>query len=137
MHPSLLQPKSPSPLRKRSRNNQSLGLYGENLALTYLISHGFTLVARNVRSRYGEIDLIVRKDNRIIFAEVKTRIGIKYGSSLDAITSYKLRSLTLASKYYLLSHPKCSLSPRIDAVCIQMNDDKKIQSVTHIENISG
>jgi putative endonuclease len=75
---------------------KSSGAWGEDLALRYLTRRGFQLVKRNYRTRYGEIDLILRKDDLLVFVEVKLRRGTGFGNPLEAVTLQKqttLRSL--------------------------------------------
>ena len=60
-------------------NNQKTARIGENLAVTYLISHHYLIIERNVRFIEGEIDIIAKKQNQLIFVEVKTRTNHYYG----------------------------------------------------------
>ena len=72
--------------RGRRLKDRSPGAWGEDLALRYLIQHGYKLLERNYRTRRGEIDLIVRKDDTLVFVEVKLRRGSGYGDPLEAVT---------------------------------------------------
>ena len=66
-----------------------MGAWGEDLALRYLIKHGYRLVERNYRTRRGEIDLIVRKEEALVFVEVKLRSSTSFGDPLEAVTPRK------------------------------------------------
>jgi putative endonuclease len=80
-------PGPPSKLRRDRRlKDKSPGAWGEDLALRYLIQHGYTLLDRNYRTRRGEIDLIVRKDDILVFVEVKLRRQTAFGDPLEAVT---------------------------------------------------
>jgi hypothetical protein len=59
---------------------KSSGAWGEDLALHYLTTRGYELVERNYRTRYGEIDLILRNDDLLVFVEVKLRRGTRFGT---------------------------------------------------------
>jgi putative endonuclease len=83
---------------------QQLGQIGENLVAYALGQRGFNVVAHNVRTRYGEIDLIAQKDHTTIFVEVKTRTSRQYGYPEEAVDRKKRLHLSraclaLAPKY--------------------------------------
>jgi putative endonuclease len=71
----------------RSSNDprQSRGRAGEELACRFLEQNGYTIIETNHRSRYGEIDIIARKDGILAFIEVKTRLGKRYGEPFEAV----------------------------------------------------
>jgi putative endonuclease len=74
VHPEDVPPSSPRASRlRRADGRRSLGLLGEELAAAHLERLGFTVLARNVRTRHGEIDLIAFDGRTLVFAEVKTR----------------------------------------------------------------
>lgn len=82
------------------QHNQGLGAAGEDLAAEWLIGHGFRIVARNLRTDYGELDIIAEKSGHLHVVEVKTRRGTGYGSPLEAIDRRKqehLRRSTMAA----------------------------------------
>ncbi len=67
-----------------------LGRAGEELAAQYLRDKGYSILDRNWRCDQGEIDIIARQQNEVVFVEVKTRSGLKFGHPFEAITSAKL-----------------------------------------------
>ncbi len=69
--------------------NQSIGRWGEQAAADYLCQHGYTVTGRNVRTPYGEIDLVAEKEGQIVFVEVKTRTGASFGPPEVAVTPRK------------------------------------------------
>lgn len=100
-------------------DNLTIGRIGEDIAEKYLGDHGYGIIERNWRSkRWGEIDLVAAKDNTLIFIEVKTRIGSKYGEPEAAVRYHKLRALKRAGQYYKLIHPKTPDAFRIDVISI-------------------
>lgn len=119
-----------------ARHRQRLGKHGEDIAVQYLQHQGFLILERNFKARYGEIDIIAVIDNTLIFIEVKTRIGEKYGKPEEAITEWKLREVKLTSEYYRLLHPDLPEHCRIDAVAISLDDGMEMKYINHIQNIS-
>jgi putative endonuclease len=118
-------------------HRQSLGKSGENLAATYLKQHGYTIIARNFKARYGEIDIICVKDNVLIFVEVKTRIGEKYGKPEESIMPRKLREVIKTAEFYKTMRPRLPDALRIDVIAIRLEADRSISSFNHITNVTG
>ncbi|MBA2714278.1 MAG: YraN family protein [Rubrobacteraceae bacterium] len=115
----------PSQLRRgRGLTKRSSGAWGEDLALRYLTRHGYTLVERNYRTRYGEIDLIVRKDGTLVFVEVKLRRGTGFGDPLEAVTSRKQRTLRSLATQYLSDRDPDFDTLRFDVIGILATDNK-------------
>lgn len=77
------------------------GAEGENLAARFLEDKGFEIVARNYRHRHLEIDLIARKDNWLIFVEVKTRSSVAFGEPEQFVTNQKARKIFQAAEEYI------------------------------------
>ncbi|HEX5848251.1 MAG TPA: YraN family protein, partial [Rubrobacter sp.] len=98
-------PCTPSELRRGRRlTNRSAGARGEDLALRYLIGRGYELVERNYRNRRGEIDLIVRKRDTIVFVEVKLRRSTGFGDPLEAVTPRKQATIRSLAEQYLADY---------------------------------
>ncbi len=81
--------------------NGELGRKGEAIAAKYYLNRGYQILAHNYRTRLGELDLVLQKNNRIIICEVKTRAGSKYGAPADAVNKRKQRCVTLAANEFL------------------------------------
>lgn len=79
----------------------SLGRRGETVVADYLANLGHTIIARNHKTKYYEIDIISIKDNNIYFTEVKYRKNQSRGTALEQITSEKLRQMTFAAESFL------------------------------------
>ena len=108
---------------------------GEDMATAYLKKKGYQIVERNFRRGYGEIDIIAVKDNTLVFIEVKTRTSNKFGSPLEAITPWKLASLTKTAQFYKVLHPHFPDSMRIDAIAIYINQQSGKEEIEHSKNI--
>jgi putative endonuclease len=78
-----------------------IGKIGELAALRYLKDNRFTIVTHHYTCRWGEIDIIAKKENIIYFIEVKTRTNTNYGQPYDAINFRKLKVLRRSIKYFL------------------------------------
>ena len=95
-----------------------LGRAGEDIALRHLERRGCALVARNHRTRFGEIDLIVHdaRTSTLVFCEVKTRRGTGYGHPVEAVTPAKQRRLRMLAQRWLAAHEEHAPELRFDVV---------------------
>ena len=83
-----------------------LGKRGEAMARAYLEARGYTFLGRNWHCRAGEIDLIMRQANDIVFVEVKTRRGEGAGRAEEAVSASKARKMLAAAEWYIGTHPE-------------------------------
>jgi putative endonuclease len=95
---------------------QQIGALGEKMAAAELEAAGFTILARNYRCASGELDLIARDGEVIVFVEVKTRSSAAFGLPRDAVTPAKRRKMARAASHYLLSHVENECPYRADIV---------------------
>lgn len=96
---------------------QLLGKFAENRAEKLLRESGLVILARNYRCRQGEIDLVAKDGDTLVFVEVRSRGRQDYGSAAESITIAKQRRIIAAAHHYLatLAHtPTC----RFDAVTL-------------------
>ena len=87
-------------------SNQSVGQNGENLAVTYLESLGFHIVARNWRFKYVEIDIIAYRKNILHFIEVKTRTSSAFGHPEEAVAKKKMEQMKMGAEEYQYRNPQ-------------------------------
>jgi putative endonuclease len=111
---------------------QVLGKQGEEVAERYLMKKGYKLVERNYRCAAGEVDLIVLDRRVIVFVEVKTRSGDRFGSPLEAVEARKQRKMMRAAQFFLSQKGLHQRDARFDVVGISWPGGKPI--VEHIEN---
>jgi putative endonuclease len=109
-----------------------VGRTGEDLAASYLERHGWLIVARNVRYREGEIDIVARRNGVLAFIEVKTRRSAKYGAPAEAVTWTKQRRIRLLAARYLIEHHTAAEAIRFDVVDVAR--DGPGFRVMHIED---
>lgn len=110
--------------------NTNKGFEYEQIAQRYLKFNGYQIVAVNFFCRFGEIDIIAKKDRYIIFVEVKGRKNSKIGYPREYVTAKKKNKLILTAKYYMMLHNDDETNYRFDVLEI-IFDEKKIN---HIEN---
>lgn len=110
-----------------------LGKVGENLAVEYLKKQNYQLLERNFRCKRGEIDIIAKDKQELIFIEVKTRTNKKYGKPADAVTTRKKKHIYKAAEYYLAIHKKLYEYVRIDV--IEVYEYKNIYYIHHIKQV--
>ena len=116
-------------------NNKKLGEIGEGMARDYLEERGYQIVEQNFQNRWGEIDLICQKDKIMVFVEVKTRVGERFGTPEDAINNEKKRKLFKNANAYMAFKKQKINSYRIDGVCIVLDEIGEIKRINHYENI--
>lgn len=97
------------------------GNRGEALAASYLEEKGFVILERQYRTPFGEIDLIARDHEEIVFIEVKTRHSKTYGYPEEAVTREKVRHILRTAESYLGQHQKEDHPWRVDVVAIEMH----------------
>ncbi|OQY46208.1 MAG: YraN family protein [Anaerolineaceae bacterium 4572_78] len=116
-----------------SIERQKLGKHGENLAENYLVKHEYTVIAKNWRCSIGELDLVVEKDEQIIFVEVRTRRGNHFGTPEASLTPRKQAKLVELAWTFLAEHDYEAYQWRIDVIAIMLNRQWKIERLNHIE----
>lgn len=103
----------------------SLGQRGEDLAADHLQDLGYTILGRNVRLSGGELDLVAEDHGSIVFVEVKTRSGSRYGSPQEAVDAAKQRRLTGLALEWLQKNGLADSPARFDVVGIMMGNREK------------
>ena len=96
----------------------ALGRRGEAIAARHLIASGLTIVEANWRCQQGEIDLVARDGDELVFVEVKTRSSTAFGHPLEAITTVKLARLRRLAAAWCEAHPGNHNRIRIDAIAV-------------------
>ncbi|HYF95594.1 MAG TPA: YraN family protein [Symbiobacteriaceae bacterium] len=97
----------------------ALGRLGEEEAARHLAGLGYRIVARNVRFRFGELDMIAEENGCLVFVEVKTRTGTGYGTAAEAITPLKQRQLLRLAEVYLSGRGWEGRTCRFDVVTVE------------------
>lgn len=117
-----------------THTRKRLGQRGEILAAEKLVERGYTLLARNYRCAYGEIDVIARQGEALVFVEVRTRRGAAFGSPEESITPRKQAHLIAAAQHYLQANNLLDENWRIDVVAVELAKTGKLLRVAVLEN---
>lgn len=104
-------------------NTRSVGSIGENIAVKYLEKRGYVILQRNFVARHGEIDIIAKDGEYIVFVEVKRRKTDKFGMPREAVTPYKQQTIAMCAKFWLTKNKLYGAPARFDVVEVQ---DKEV-----------
>lgn len=126
-----------------ANRKQSLGRWGERLAAEHLQALGYTLLAQNLRTPHGELDLIALQPAALgssvptlVFVEVRTRASTVLGTPELSITPAKQEHIRRSAAYYLQTHPDQAqgVDWRVDVIAIRRLDRHAPPEITHFEN---
>jgi len=109
-----------------------IGKSGEDLAVRYLENQGYTIVERNYRLRIGEIDIIARDGEFLVFVEVKTRRSSCFGSPFEAVNLRKQRQISRVALAYMTRQHCGDVAVRFDVVAVYL--DQRASRVELIKN---
>lgn len=108
--------------------NTVTGTGGEDMAIKYLLSKGYKILARNYKTKIGELDIIAKDKGCIVFVEVKTRKSDYFGLPREAVTYTKQRKIRMVATQYLKTHGGIYQACRFDVIDILDGE------ISHIEN---
>ena len=127
-----------SPPPPHSDQRITLGRQGEQLALSYLEEHGYTLEAQNWRGQRGELDLVMRRDTLLVIIEVRTTSTRWLEIPAEATPLSKQRQVArCADEYHTQRHPKAPqiLDIRFDVIGILVTSSSSpMVEIDHVEN---
>ena len=112
-------------------NNKAVGDFGERLAKEYLEKKNYNILKTNFRTRLGEIDIIAKKDDVIIFIEVKARKNLKYGRPYEAVNHRKMQKIIKVAQNYIAYKSQGDNQYRFDIIEVFLSENDKIN---HIED---
>ena len=111
-----------------------IGKKGEDLAVSYIERKGYKILNRNYHSRFGEIDIIAKKEKYIVFIEVKTRCANTKFTAFEAVDTFKQKKIIKTAMIYL-SENNLDLQPRFDVIAVLFEGNLgEIKEINHIEN---
>ena len=114
-------------------NARERGVWGEALALEFLNKKRYRTVATGWRSRFGEIDIIVKNSEFIVFVEVKLRKNANFAQAREFVGREKQRKIITTAQLWLASH-NTGLQPRFDVIEVYAPDEPTAPEIIHIEN---
>ncbi len=109
-----------------------IGRWGEDIAARYLEQQGYRILARNLRARHGEIDIIACRADLLVFVEVKASQSLRFPSPEYAVTPRKRAHLLQVAEQYLQQHPEFH-TWQLDVIAIEQQDG--LPAITHLENV--
>ena len=101
---------------------QRFGKQVEELAARHLKRRGYKIIARNYRTKAGEIDIIAREGRTLVFIEVKGRQSARYGSAKAAVTPRKQHQVSKVALWYLKENDQMDAKARFDVVAVTRQD---------------
>ncbi len=111
-----------------AKNNKCLATWGESYVAKFLSNQGFSIVETNYTCKLGEVDIIARKQNSLVFVEVKTRNNSSIASSAQMINPKKQYRIVLAAKHFLATNQSLYNSNdfliRFDCAILIKNDEE-------------
>ncbi|NII39444.1 putative endonuclease [Curtobacterium flaccumfaciens] len=128
------RPDAPDRVEARSAPDprRATGIAGEDHAAEWLERHGFSIIDRNWRCARGELDIVARDGDTIVFVEVKTRTGQRAGHPFEAVTARKLaRIRQLVPAWFSAHRDQSARAIRIDCVAVTMIEDQV--AIEHVE----
>ena len=114
--------------------NKDIGSFCEALARDYLISKGYKILNMNFRNKFGEIDIICKKNNLLIFCEIKSRYSNSFGSPIESITCYKQKQIIKLSELYLISKKYYNFNVRYDIIEVIFNTITSPHIINHVQD---
>ncbi len=116
-------------MRRRAR---ALGAYGEDIAASFFKKKGYDILEKNYRVPVGEIDIICKKGDLIVFVEVKTRSNSDFGDIKESITPWKIERIKKAAMWYIMKEGEQGQDYRFDCIFVM-----KCQKKVEVEHIAG
>lgn len=111
---------------------RALGTAGEDAAATWLEARGYCILARNARTRYGEIDLVARAGDVVVFVEVKSRTSARFGHPVEAIALPKQRRLARLAAAFIQGRRLGDCQVRFDAVAVYLDASGRVRAIEHL-----
>ena len=116
---------------------RATGILGEKLAKDFLKKRGYRIREANYRCPEGEIDLIARHKDYLVFIEVRTKTSLEFGTPEESITPAKKERLRTVAAHYQQTHDNLPQLWRIDVVAIELDQKGKPSRIELIENAVG
>ena len=110
------------------------GIRGEKLAKDFLKKRGYRILETNYRCPEGEIDIIAKHKDSLVFIEVRTKTSLEFGSPEESITLTKKERLRATASHYRQTHNDLPLLWRIDVVAVELDQEGKLSRIELIEN---
>ena len=117
-------------------SKKQLGDLGEDISEIFLAKMGYSIIKRNYRCRLGEIDLIAKDKEKLIFFEVKTRTNLNFGYPEESINNLKVLKLKKLAIFFAVSENMGDLDMQFDVISINLWQTSFSGNINNIKNIS-
>jgi len=115
------------------KTTKDIGQRGEDIASDYLKRNDFSIILRNYRKKYGELDIIAENEGDLVFIEVKTRTTESHGSAEEAVTPSKQRQIIKLATVYISEHSLFDKNVRFDVISILL-ENTQVVKLNHIKH---
>jgi putative endonuclease len=115
-------------------DRKKTGLLGEQLAKEFLKKKGYLILETNFRCPVGEIDIIARQNDSLVFVEVRTKTSLLFGTPEESITPMKKLRLKRAVYQYQINHHNLPTLWQIDLIAIELDINGRPKRIEHLEN---
>ena len=116
-------------------NKHEFGMQGEDIACRFIESHGGRILERNFRFKGGEIDVIYKDGNYIVFGEIKYRSSSTFGMAEEAVGYRKQRTISRGCDFYCLRHKLDESTPvRFDVIGLNINEGQNSVRIHYVKN---
>ena len=115
-------------------NRQAVGKLGEKTAQKFLKKRGYRIRETGYRCLYGEIDIVAKQKDYLVFVEVRTKSSLDFGTPEESITLAKKKKLIATALTYINTHQKLPSLWRIDVVSIELDEKGRTERIDLIEN---
>ena len=112
-------------MKKLHLTNKEIGAWGEKVAVNYLKTHNVKIIDRNIKTNYGEIDILGKKDGVLIFFEVKTRLTEIFGYPEVAVNYKKQEHMKNSALDFIQSNQDIDMDWRIDVIAVNIDNKNK------------
>ena len=111
-----------------------LGSWGEERAGRFLQDKGYHILATNYRSSDGEADIVALDGKELVFVEVRTRRGGKFGAPEASLSKGKVNRLVNTCQDYVQNTDSENIDWRVDLVCIYLGPDREVRRIHHLQH---
>ena len=111
-----------------------LGNWGERVARNFVAGKGYRVLETGFRSAWGEVDIVARDGDELVFIEVRTRRGTALGTPQESVTRAKARRLTATAQSYMEERGVAGADWRIDLISIVLDSGGKVQELSHLRH---
>lgn len=115
----------------------SIGKTGESIAARFLIDNGYRVLAKNYWTRFGELDIVAREGETLVFVEVKTGIANDVTKPYERVNPEKLEKCMKACTLYCQAFPQGDAPLRFDVISIELNPTTRHAKLQHFKNITA